>query len=100
MGKRGGSKIDARAARAIATKLKAEIKAGNKHDIASVSFSGTLVATFGIRRGSNTGHPYIPQQIFVSEHMAVKLASCSMSYEEYEAEIRSKGKFESQQNAC
>lgn len=80
-------------ARAIATKLDAEIKHSPKHDQVLIRYNGRLVARFGIRRSSHAvGHDYIPRQIYVTRKQALDLVNCPLSKEGYFAILREQGK--------
>jgi hypothetical protein len=78
----------------IAKKLNAQIRCTTKaHDIAEVIHQGRLIATFGIRRGSNKnlGHDHIPHQIFVGARDARLLGQCPLSREQWLQIITDKG---------
>jgi len=78
----------------IAKKLNAQIKKTTKaHDIAEIFHQGKLVATFGIRRGSNKnlGHDHIPHQIFLGARDTRLLGQCPMSREQWLKIIIDKG---------
>ena len=76
-------------ARAIATKLKAEIQKNRKHDQAIVRYDGRIVARYGIRRASQeVGHGYIPGQLHISRQQALALAQCSLDRDGYFALLR------------
>lgn len=75
--------LTAREAEAIADKLDAEIKEGRKHTRATILWNGVYVASFGIRRGTDVGHDYIPKQIFISARQALDLAKCPLSKQGY-----------------
>ncbi|HEV2803359.1 MAG TPA: hypothetical protein VGW57_00375 [Chthoniobacterales bacterium] len=84
-------------ARDIADKLKAVLQTSKKqrpHDLYTVYEDGILVATFGIRRGSNNeaGHDHLPKQLFVGPRDAKDLAQCPMSREQYIRKLRQKGR--------
>ena len=65
----------------IADKLEAEVVPGTKHDMAYISYKGTEIASFGIRRGSNKdqGHDYISKALHVGPHNARLLAQCPLT---------------------
>jgi len=70
----------------IAKKLKAKISASGKaHDIAAIYEDGKLIASFGIRRGSekDKGHDHISSDLHVGPHDAKKLAQCPLSREQW-----------------
>ena len=75
----------------IADKLGAEIRPGRKHTRAIVRIDGVYVGAFGIRRGRDTGHDYIPAQIHTSMQVAIGLDRCPVSKEDYEETLRRKG---------
>jgi hypothetical protein len=82
----------------IAKKLKAKIdtKISKAHDMALVYEGKVLIATFGIRRGSekDKGHDHIPAQIFVNSHFAKSLGQCPKSRAHWIEEMRGKGLIE------
>lgn len=89
--KKKHSLLTERDADKIAKKLGAEIKSGRKHPQAIVRVDGMYVGRFGIRRGSGTGHDYIPEQIHTSMRKAIGLARCYVSREEYETDLGCRG---------
>jgi len=81
----------------IAAKLGAVLQSGKKqrpHDLYRVDEKGLLIATFGIRRGSNkeAGHDHIPRQLFISPRDARDLGQCPMSREQYIQKLKQQGK--------
>lgn len=72
-------------AEAISRKLRAEIRAGRKHDLAVIKYDNKTVAQFGIRRGSrrDQGHDHVSGQIHVTRAQAILLARCPMSFEDW-----------------
>jgi len=90
-----GRQITRELADKIASKLKARINTtvSKAHDIAQVYEGDVLVASFGIRRGSqkDQGHDHIPGQIFVNAHFAKLLGQCPKSRAQWIAEMRTKG---------
>jgi len=86
--------ITKKLAQEIAHKLGARIiKMKGGHDIVGVFLGDTLVAHFGIRRGSrgNLGHDYVPRQIFTTPSQARDLAACPMSRDDWVALLKDKG---------
>jgi hypothetical protein len=80
-------------ANAIAKKLGAEMKQGTKHLKAIIRYKGQIIASYGIRRSSQSvGHGHIPPQIFVSFQEAIDLARCPLQRDQYFEILRSKGK--------
>jgi hypothetical protein len=77
------SLLTEREAEQIAKKLDAELKDGRKHIRATIRWNGKCIASFGIRRGTNLGHDFIPKQIFVSARQALDLAKCPLSKQGY-----------------
>jgi hypothetical protein len=68
----------------IKKKLKAEIQKGKKnrpHDFAVVYCDDKLIASFGIRRGSNKRlpHDHIPPNLHTAPTDCLRLAQCSLS---------------------
>jgi hypothetical protein len=76
----------------IARKLGVEISEGRKHMNAVVRIEGTYIGRFGIRRGSNAGHDYIPRQIHVTTKEALGLARCSLYKADYKRSLKDQGK--------
>jgi len=79
----------------IAKKFGAVIeRSSGAHDLACVYHDGVLVATFGIRRGSekDQGHDHIPAEIYVSKGWAKAFGQCKNSLEEWINIAREKGK--------
>lgn len=81
----------------IAKKLKADITRGvGAHDLAEVWHDGILVASFGIRRGSekDQGHDHVPEEIFVNAHFSKQLGQCPKSREQWIEALTKKGLIE------
>ena len=70
-------------AETIAVKLDAKIVQGRKHTRATIYWNGKYVASFGIRRGANVGHDYIPRQIYITLRQALDLARCTLTKSGY-----------------
>lgn len=79
----------------IVKKLKAKIHPhpNRPHDLACVFEGDKLVATFGLRRGSNKnlGHDHIPDSIHVRPREARLLGQCPLSRDEWIAILSKKG---------
>ena len=79
----------------IAKKLKAtkHSKKNRPHDLYVVSFGGRIVATFGIRRGSekDKGHDHIPGAIHLGPRVAKLFGQCDPDYEFWVQQMRDKG---------
>lgn len=76
----------------IAKKLRAELRDGPKHFIASIFHDEIMISRFGIRRGGkDEGHDYIISQLFVTNRDASRLALCPMSLEEWIQQMKDKG---------
>lgn len=79
----------------IVKKLDAKIqrRSNRPHDLACVFEGDTLLAQFGIRRGSkkNLGHDHIPEQIYMRPSQARLLGQCPLSRAEWLAILREKG---------
>lgn len=85
--------LDRHGAQAIAKKLKAAMEPGRKHELAVITFGGKHICQFGIRRGSKgLPHPHIPSQLFVSSRQAQDLVRCPMSFNDWIALMKQKGK--------
>jgi hypothetical protein len=91
LGRKDGSKIGSKEAFIIAGKLDASCVEKSKHTVAFVVFNGIEFAQFGIRRGSKSGHPYIPKQLHISETEAMAMASCAMTGETYFQKMKAEG---------
>jgi hypothetical protein len=75
----------------IASKLGAKSRAGRKHDLQLIYYSGILIAQFGLRRSSHTvGHDYIPRQLHISPKECQDLINCPMSKDAYFEVLRGK----------
>jgi hypothetical protein len=77
----------------IASKLKARIHAGSKHEIAVLEYEAKMIARFGIRRGSrkDQGHDFIPGRIHLNRHDTLSLAQCTISYDDWIQRMKDKG---------
>jgi hypothetical protein len=66
----------------IVDKLGAQVTKTRKgHDLAIVSHAGKVIASFGIRRGSqrDQGHDHIQRSLHLSPNKARLLAQCPLS---------------------
>lgn len=88
------SLLATREAEQIAAKLAAEIRPGRKHPRAIVRLNGQFVGQFGIRRGTNVGHDFIPHQIFATARQALDLARCPLSKDEFAAILVAQGRLQ------
>ena len=76
----------------IARKLKAEVKAGRRHELAIFRYQGSYIAQFGISRGSrNQPHDYIPKQLFLTHKQCRELRDCPLTLEGYVQILVGKG---------
>jgi hypothetical protein len=79
----------------IARKLGASkhSKKNRPHDLYQVSYGGRIVATFGIRRGSekDKGHDHIPGAIHLSPHDAKLFGQCDHTYDFWVEQMQQKG---------
>ena len=68
-------------------------QAGKAHDIFGVFHEGRLIASFGLRRGSekDKGHDHIPNDLHVGPGFAKAFAQCSKSKDDWLAVLRAKG---------
>jgi hypothetical protein len=89
LGKR--SVLTALEAEQIAAKLDAAVEEGRKHRRATVRLNGQFVGQFGIRRGTNLGHDYIPRQIHATTRQALDLARCPLSKDAFVAILIEQG---------
>jgi hypothetical protein len=67
---------------------------GGKHSTASVFHQGKLILTFGIRHGGKSGHGHLVGKLGdlkMSESKVYDLATCTMSKDEYLAELKTLG---------
>lgn len=76
----------------IAVKLGAVYCDTGAHKMAFIYHEGKLVASFGIRRGSNKeqGHDHVPGEVNLSTGKAKRLGQCPMSKEQWIEEMRAK----------
>ena len=67
-------------------------QAGKAHDIYGVIHNGVLIASFGLRRGSekDKGHDHIPNDLHVGPGFAKAFAQCSKSKDEWLEIMRTK----------
>ena len=68
-------------------------QAGKVHDIYGVIHNGLLIASFGLRRGSekDKGHDHIPNELHVGPGFAKAFAQCSKSKADWLGVLRAKG---------
>jgi hypothetical protein len=78
-------------AREIAKKVKAEIKAGRRHDLAVFRYKGKHVAQFGISRSSkDQPHDYIASQLYITQKQCRELRECPLTLDGYLQVLASK----------
>ena len=79
----------------IVRKLKAKIqpRPSRPHDLACVFEGDKLVATFGLRHGSNKnlGHDHIPDDLHIRPRDAKLLGQCPLSRDEWMGILAKKG---------
>ena len=90
-------RFDTSDAHAIARKLNANIYSGSNHEIAEYWHEGKLIGQFGIRRGKNVGHDYIPKQIFLSPNQCRQFRICTMTLAEVVRVLKEKNVIPSDQ---
>jgi hypothetical protein len=63
------------------------------HDVYGIYYGGQIIATFGIRRGSekDKGHDHIPRNINVSTGFAKQIGLCNKYLEDYLEYLRQVG---------
>jgi hypothetical protein len=63
------------------------------HDVYGIYYEGQVIATFGIRRGSekDLGHDHIPRNINVSTGFAKQIGLCNKYLEDYLEYLRQAG---------
>lgn len=86
--------LDKEDALKIKRKLKAKIektKKGRPHDLTVIYHGGALIASFGIRRGSNKGlpHDHIPASLHMSPNECSQLAQCSITRDQWLKRMKS-----------
>lgn len=66
---------------------------GKAHDIYGVVHDGVLIASFGLRRGSekDKGHDHIPNDLHVGPGFAKAFAQCTKSKADWLSVMRAKG---------
>jgi hypothetical protein len=80
-------------AQKIVKKLDAvRLQSGGAHDIFGVWEGGFLIASFGMRRGSekDMGHDHIPNDLHVGPNFAKGLAQCPKSRDDWLVVMRQK----------
>lgn len=93
MPRQSRTQITKELAEKIAAKLQAVITNGSAHDLAAVFHDGTVIATFGIRRGSRktAGHDHIPRDLHVGPGFAKALGRCPKSRQDWLNAMRDQG---------
>jgi hypothetical protein len=86
--------LDKQDALKIKKKLKAKIektKKGRPHDLAVVYHNNSIIASFGIRRGSNKSlpHDHIPADLHLSPNECTRLAECPFSRDDWIKRMKS-----------
>jgi hypothetical protein len=86
--------LDKQDAQKIRKKLKAKIektRKGRPHDLAVVYHNNSIIASFGIRRGSNKSlpHDHIPEDLHLSPHECALLAQCPFSRHDWIQRMKS-----------
>src|SRR5438093_704188 len=69
------------------------LQSGGAHEIYGVLENGVLIASFGLRRGSEKekGHDHIPNDLHVGPGFAKALAQCTKSKKEWLQAMKNKG---------
>lgn len=83
----------------IARKLEAtSLSSAGAHELMGIHYGGVLIASFGIRRGSekDKGHDHVQKHLKVSTRFAKELGICTKSKEQWIAEMISKGHIDAQ----
>ena len=78
----------------IASKLRATVlSTSGVHDMMGVFHDGKLIASFGIRRGSerDKGHDHVQKEIKVNTRFAKDLAICTKSQAQWIELMKAKG---------
>lgn len=82
----------------LAEKIAAKLGAGEEpssgaHRLMGVYHEGVLVATFGIRRGSekDKGHDHVPKELHMSPGFAKRFAQCSKTRQQWIEQMIDKG---------
>lgn len=76
----------------IAGKLGMKINPGRGHDIATFSYGGKVILTFGIRRASKqVSHDYVPKQLSMSPRRCWEFHDCTLTKEGLIETLRQKG---------
>lgn len=83
-------------AKKIAKKLKAVLRESKAHTHADIFHDDQMIATFGIRRGSekDKGHDHIQEALQVNSYQAKLLAACPLTLEQWLQIMRDKGYIE------
>ncbi len=82
----------------IAKKLKATFRESRAHSHADIYHEGQLIASFGIRRGSekDQGHDHVQSDLHVNNSQAKLLAACPLTHDEWIGIMRDKGYIDSE----
>lgn len=78
----------------IVNKLEAQLlSSSGAHDVYGIFHHDQLIASFGVRRGSekDKGHDHIQSPIFVNSHFAKLLGQCPKSRADWLNELRKEG---------
>ena len=77
----------------LVKKLKAKVVSDGAHNRAYVYEGDVLIASFGIRMGSekDKGHDFIPRELFLGPRDARDLANCPLKREQWLKILQEKG---------
>lgn len=66
---------------------------GGNHTRYEISYSGALVCSFGINRGSKSdvGHKWVHEQKALNQREGLEFASCTLSLEDYAELLKERG---------
>lgn len=78
-------------AKEIAKKLNATLLAQKKHDLAQFWHNGKLIGWYGIRRGRNLPHDYIPEQLHITPNQCKKFKVCTLTLQELVEILKGRG---------
>ncbi len=83
--------FNTRDAREIADKLQARIVPKTNHDVAQFWHNDRLIGWYGIRRGANLPHDYIPEQLHISPNQCRQFRICTLTLQGLIEKLRKRG---------
>ena len=90
--------INKQDAQTVIRKLDAKLRRpGKRHDVYEITYQGTVVATFGVSRGSNKDapHDHLPKQLHVHPRWCREMVDCRYLREDWLGLMRQLGRLPS-----